>query len=70
MVEHDPRPPHIGIVYQASVEQGALMLNGEILEADWFTLTELPAPMTSGAIKALTLVTAVVEAHHSRQEAL
>lgn len=68
MVEHDPRPLHIGIVYQARVEQGALMLNKEILEAAWFSLAALPAPMTAGTVKALGLVTAVVEDGHSRRE--
>lgn len=68
MVEHDLRPPHIGIVYQARVEQGALRLNKEILEAAWFSLTELPAPMTPGTIKALDLVTAVVGHDHSWRE--
>lgn len=62
VLEYDQRPAHIGIVYLARVEPGALTLNGEILEADWFELSDVPTQVTAGTAKALLAATAVVEA--------
>jgi ADP-ribose pyrophosphatase YjhB (NUDIX family) len=62
VLEHVFQPAHIGIIYLARVGPESLTLNGEILDAKWFELAEVPRQITVGTARALVAATAVVEA--------
>lgn len=54
-ITHDPYPPHIILAYLGQVEPGPLVLSEEIIEARWFTESELPEqllPFTEQAIRS------------------
>jgi len=44
-VLREPRPGHIGIAYLARILPGGVSLSPEIIEARWFPVDELPAPL-------------------------
>jgi hypothetical protein len=43
---HNLTPPHIGIAYLGQINGGTVTLSNEIIEARWFPLDSLPAPLT------------------------
>ena len=45
-VVHDLTPPHIGIAYLGQLNGGNVTLSHEIIEARWFPLDSLPAPLS------------------------
>lgn len=44
-VNHEASPRHVGIAYLGRIQPGAMRLNSEIIEAGWFSMTELPSPL-------------------------
>jgi ADP-ribose pyrophosphatase YjhB (NUDIX family) len=62
MIERERYPSHLGIAYLATVEPGQVVVSGEILEACWFDVADLPPllPFTERAI-----ATAVAHAQHT-----
>lgn len=58
-VVREPKPAHIGIAYLARIVPGPVILSPEIIEARWFTVDDLPAPllpfMRSAIEKALKI---------------
>ncbi len=44
-VQSDTYPSHLGIAFIAFVEPGEMRLSGEILEAAWFSRSQLPSPL-------------------------
>lgn len=45
-VSHSLQPPHIGVAYVGRVLTEKMQLNHEIIEARWFPLDGLPAPLS------------------------
>ncbi|MCA9875063.1 MAG: NUDIX domain-containing protein [Anaerolineales bacterium] len=41
-IDDVPHPNHVGIIFLGIPQPGAITLNGEILEADWFRPDDLP----------------------------
>jgi ADP-ribose pyrophosphatase YjhB (NUDIX family) len=52
-IEFGKRPSHIGIAYLATLHPGSLKLSSEILEAQWFTMKDLPQPQYPFINKAI-----------------
>lgn len=44
-VRREDHPPHIGMAYMGRVLPGEIKLSGEIIEAAWFAVDELPEPL-------------------------
>lgn len=59
-VQHSSQPPHIGIVYVGQLNRGKVQLSHEIIEARWFPLDNLPAPLTPHTQQAIK---AAIQAH-------
>lgn len=44
-VRREENPPHIGMAYIGRVLPGEIKLSGEIIEAAWFAVDEMPEPL-------------------------
>ncbi len=52
-VVHGLQPPHIGIAYLGQLDAGNVKLSHEIIEARWFPLEKLPAPLSPHTKQAI-----------------
>lgn len=52
-VSHSLHPPHIGIAYAGQVRMEQIQLSHEIIEARWFPLDSLPAPISPHTKQAI-----------------
>jgi ADP-ribose pyrophosphatase YjhB (NUDIX family) len=59
-VLHNLTPPHIGIAYLGQLNGDSVTLSHEIIEARWFSLDNLPAPLTSHTQQ---VINAAIQAH-------
>lgn len=53
LLAHESYPPHLVVAYAGQLDAGPLRLNGEILEARWFGLDNLPHPLWPFAERAI-----------------
>ncbi len=52
-VSHSLQPPHIGIAYGGRLAGGDLQLSHEIIEASWFSVDNLPTPLSPHTHQAI-----------------
>lgn len=59
-VSYSSQPPHIGIAYVGQLDSGNIQLSHEIIEARWFSLDNLPAPLTPHTQQ---IINSAIQAH-------
>jgi len=52
-ISHSLQPPHIGIAYVGQLNAGQVQLSHEIIEACWYALDSLPAPLSPHTQQAI-----------------
>lgn len=66
---YEPKPPHIGLAYLASVQPGMMTLSNEILEAGWFAPGDLPRPLLPFVRRSIDSALAVANGATVQQSA-
>jgi ADP-ribose pyrophosphatase YjhB (NUDIX family) len=61
LLERDREMSNIGIIYLVHIQPGTIQLSSEILEARWFSVAELPSPLSPFARRAIETAVNLME---------